>query len=212
MAFSINNARSMSLLSFLFFPPPHPPGEWVGSKGLTHQQLPFSSFLTLLAFQLILQHSLHQYFIHCPAVFYLSALVTFSFLFSFPWPLRFPSPRPSFSLPFPLSLYLTLFHIPIVLACFPTQALFPLRPHFHLILFDRISHPTSCAFFLPSVCLSWLLSSLVFFRRVLETWGRGRAEEKSGEDTRLPRARGTAYPYQASTCLLDPPGHIALFT
>lgn len=157
---------------------PHPPGEWVGSKGLRHQQLPFSSFLTLLAFIFNIPFISTSLIVQLFSVF-LPSCYLFIFLFVL-WPLCFPSSRPSFS-SLSLSLYLTIFHIPIVLPCFPTQAIFPLHPQFHLTLSDQISHTPSVHFsFHLFVFLDYRLLS--FFRTVLEKWeGEGkRGEERGG--------------------------------
>ena len=176
MALGINNAKSMSLLSFSisFFFSPSLLGEWVGSKGLPYQQLPFSLFLTLLAFS----SSFNILFIttHCAAVFCVSPLVTFSFLFSFGDLCAFPSRDPH-SLLFPLSLYLP-------------YSIFPLSFHvslhkppflsilFHLIWFVQISYtPTVHFSFHLFVFLDYRLLS--FFSRVLEKWeGESRRGEK----------------------------------
>lgn len=189
---------------------PHPPGELVGSKGLTHQQLPFSSFLTFLAFS----SSFNIPFISTSlivllfSVFFLLLPFHFSFC-SMTSALSLPETLILFPFPFSLSHHIPYSHCPSLFS--HTSLLYPPSPVSFNFIQSNFTY-TYCTFFHPSVCLSWLPSSLVFSEEYLKS-GRGRAEEeKSSEETRLPRARGTAYPYQASTCLLDPPGHTALFT
>lgn len=71
--------------------------------------------------------------------------------------------------------------------------------------------PSSGSHPLPSLhlfsCLLITLCSPCFSTEVhLEEW-RGVGGRWWWWKTRLPGARGTAYPYQSPTCLLDPPGH-----
>lgn len=109
-----------------------------------------------------------------------------------------------------ISHHYSYFHCP---SMFPTDPLFLLHPQFDLILFHSIPHTHTR--YVHSSFHRFVSPDYVFSHFQEEEYlksGRGRAgEEKSGEETRLPRARGTAYPYQTSTCLLDPPGHTALF-
>lgn len=183
------------------------PREWVGSKALTHQQVPFGSFLTPLAsahpaaFPSSVLHSLSCYILSSPYCYIFISLFVL-------WPLPFPSLKSLFS---SLSLFSLshIIHIPIVLSCFPTQALLLLHLQFNLILFHKkitYRYYMHSSFHLFASLDYRLLS---FLEECLKSEGGG---QKSGEETRLPRARGTAYPYQTSTCLLDPPGHTTLFT
>lgn len=156
----------MSLLSpFSSFSP----REGVGSKALTHQQVPFSPFISSLSSQLPLflfsslpfsalspASSLQPYFTlcHCLSVFLSSLPLAFSYHFAF-WicnlcplfpcnPLSSVSLQYSLSLsPFlPLSLYLNTLHIPIVPSRFSS---YTLSPH-HCCLFTLL-FPVSSTFF-----------------------------------------------------------------
>lgn len=209
----------MSLLSPFS---PVSPGEGVGSEALTHQQVPFSPFISSLSSQLLLS-LLHP----CFAVFRCHSLFCFDFFF--------------LTLLYRSSLPLTLCHLSLLYPCsLPFHCLFtsPL-PIFHCLfipspytdvifispsiplpfhppLFKTIhSFPTLHFTMSSSICFS-LLITLCFpcFQRSTSSKVEEREEKRRGGGlkTRLPRARGTAYPYQASTCLLDPPGHTTLST
>lgn len=185
----------MSLLSPFS---PFSPGKGVGSKALTHQQVPFSPFISCLSSQLPLfaflvsaslfsSHLLFLYFI-CPSSF---STVCSSFHFPI-WictlcPLFPCNPQPCVSLSCPLCLSPCL----LISSCHHLPTLFPLSSHtfcsytplFGLFLFLHchiffLSQPSPIHHvhlsFTLSVSLSWLLFALLVFREVhLEKW-RGR--------------------------------------
>lgn len=148
------------LFSFSFSP-----GEWGGSKALTHQQVPFSSFLPPLAsahpstFPSSVLHSFSCCFLSFSSCYLFISLLVL-------WPLAFRSQRPSFS---SLLLY-SVFD-------FPHMSTLSHLITFYLILSQQISHTyTICIF--PSICLSLLIT---VFRRVLEKWeGEGRRGGEQG--------------------------------
>lgn len=243
----------MSLLSPFS---PFSPGEGVGSKALTHQQVPFSPFISSLSSQLplfllssLLPAPLFSILLPClftsspfhsfpvpPFVFSCLFICLFIFFLGFaPTCPLFPR-NPVFCLslshslslsPFlPLSLQFSIFplssdalpiyapsssHLFLLHCCLFHPPLPSFIPSFHFLFFSLLPFSVHLSF-TPSVSLFWLLFALIVFRVHLEKWRGKRGEEEEGVKTRLPRARGTAYPYQASTCLLDPPGHAMLFT
>lgn len=135
IALSINNARSMFLLSPFssFFP-----GGWVGSEALTHQQVPCSPFISSPFSQLPLIPLLCLFTVHLPCLsftslcfFPLQILGPFFppvFPFGFATSVLFSPviPLSCVSLLFlPLSLHLTTLHITIVPSCLPLHSFFP---------------------------------------------------------------------------------------
>lgn len=136
---SINNARSMSLLSpFSLFSP----GEGVGSKAVTHQQVPFSPFIISMSSQLPLFSScpcVPLFSVHLPCVFtsfLLHYCVSLSACLLFPFP-TFSS----------LNLHLLVLSSPLILCL--------------LYLSLLLSLPAFLCFYLTtsniSIVPSWLL-------------------------------------------------------
>lgn len=147
IAQSINNARSMSLLSpFSSFSP----GEGVGSKALTHQQVPFSPFISSLSSQLplFLFSSLPfaaLFSVHLPCLF------TSTLLRSLPLP-QCVSLFSSFGLSFPFSF----------LDLQPLSSMSPVI--LFLLSLSRILYPcplSSPCLFISPLCI-FPLSSLAF--------------------------------------------------
>lgn len=151
MALSINNARSMSLLSFLFF---FPKGMgWIQSSDTPAGPIQLISHTSCLSSS----RSIREYFTHCPATVCLSPIVTFSFLFWFcdlcpfrPW-----NPHPLFF----LFLYLTLSIFPVSFHVFLHKHSFRSIPS--LILFYSIQIHIHILY--ASICLSLLITIFSHF-------------------------------------------------